>query len=163
MLTLLPSSRSFEAALSEYSQAAFAIHRVRSRSVTGNAEIMTAREVKSHSSIDRFPVVFHSPAGMAETGPLTCRSEKTGRAAKCSAHTESFLRSGLTMKTRNWRGFRAIFGEKLVDFSALQTAWRSAQSRANPSPPENSLLTGIYTGNLRILERAKPHSGSLNC
>jgi len=27
---------------------------------------MTASEVKSHSSIDRFLVVFHSPTGMAE-------------------------------------------------------------------------------------------------
>jgi hypothetical protein len=30
-------------------------------------------EVKSHSSIDRFLVVFHSPTGMAETGLLACR------------------------------------------------------------------------------------------
>jgi hypothetical protein len=35
-----------------------------------------ASEVKSHSSIDRFLVVFHSPTGMAKTGLLACRSEK---------------------------------------------------------------------------------------
>jgi hypothetical protein len=44
-------------------------------------------EVKSHSSIDRFLIVFHSPTGMAETGLLACRSEKTGKASGCSANT----------------------------------------------------------------------------
>jgi hypothetical protein len=48
--------------------------------MTGNPEVMTSGEVKSRSSIDRFLVVFHSPTGMAETGLLACRSEKTGRA-----------------------------------------------------------------------------------
>jgi hypothetical protein len=47
--------------------------------------------VKSHSSIDRFLVVFHSPTGMAETGLLACRSEKTGRASWCNANTMDFL------------------------------------------------------------------------
>src|ERR1700691_4947578 len=99
----------------------------------GSPEIMTAREVKSHSSIDRFLVVFHPPTGMAEPGLLARRSEKTGRAAKCSANTNNFLRSGLTMNTTNCRGFRAIFGKQLSDFSALQTVWRSRQSGANSS------------------------------
>jgi hypothetical protein len=40
----------------------------------------TDQEVKSPSTIDRFLVVFHSPTGMAETGLLARRSEKTGRA-----------------------------------------------------------------------------------
>ena len=57
-----------------------------------------------HSSIDRFLVVFHSPTGMAETGLLACRSEKTGRASWCNANTVDFLRSGLTMKTSELAG-----------------------------------------------------------
>jgi hypothetical protein len=60
---------------------------------------MTASEVKSHSSIDRFLIVFHSPTGMAETGLLACRSEKTGRASRSTANTKVFLWSGVTMKT----------------------------------------------------------------
>ncbi len=56
--------------------------------LTGNPEVTTASEVKSHSSIDRFLVVFHSPTGMAETGLLACRSEKTGGVSRCSANTE---------------------------------------------------------------------------
>ena len=42
----------------------------------GNPEVLTASEVKSPSSIDRFLVVFHSPTGMAETGLPIRRSEK---------------------------------------------------------------------------------------
>src|SRR5271156_7072157 len=53
---------------------------------------MTASEVKSHSSIDRFLVVFHSPTGMAETGLLACRSEKTDRASRFNG--DSNPRSG---------------------------------------------------------------------
>ena len=71
--------------------------------VTGNP-VMTASEVKSHSSIDRFLVVFHSPTGMAETGLLACRSEKTGRVSRCNANTMDFLWSGLTMKTSQLAG-----------------------------------------------------------
>src|SRR5580698_948584 len=58
--------------------------------ITGNPEVMTASEVKSYSSIDRFLVVFHSPTGMAETGPLAGRSEKTGRGSRCNADTKHF-------------------------------------------------------------------------
>ena len=72
---------------------------------------MTASEVKSHSSIDRFLVVFHSPTGMAETGLLVCRSEKTSRVSQCNANTDDFLCSDLTMKagelariSRDFRG-----------------------------------------------------------
>jgi hypothetical protein len=99
--------------------------------VTGNPEVMTASEVKSHSSIDRFLVVFHSPTGMAETGLLACRSEKTGRVSRRNANTKDFLCSGFTMKTANWHGFRAIFGEQVADFSALQTVWRRGR-HSNP-------------------------------
>jgi hypothetical protein len=53
-----------------------------SGSLTGNSEVMTASEVKSHSSIDRLLVVFHSPSGMAETGLLACPSEKTERMSR---------------------------------------------------------------------------------
>jgi hypothetical protein len=88
-------------------------------------------EVKSHSSIDRFLVVFHSPTAMAETGLLACRSEKTGRVSGCNAGPKDFLWSGLTMKLANWRGFRAIFGEQLADSSALQTVWRRGRD-SNP-------------------------------
>jgi hypothetical protein len=63
-----------------------------------SAEIMTASEVKSYSSIDRFLVVFHSPTGMAETGLLARRSEKTGRVSRCEADTKHFLWCGLTVK-----------------------------------------------------------------
>src|SRR5271165_6923867 len=74
--------------------------------------LRTTSGVKSHSSIDRFLVVFHSPTGMAETGLLTCRSEKTGKVSRCNANTEHFLRSRLTMKTselaRISRDFRGI-------------------------------------------------------
>jgi hypothetical protein len=63
----------------------------RSSRITGNPEVMAASEVKSHSPMDRFLVVFHSPTGMAETGLLACRSEKTGRALWCNAHTMDFL------------------------------------------------------------------------
>jgi hypothetical protein len=42
--------------------------------------------------------VFHSPTGMAETGLLVCRSEKTGRVSRCNENTKNFLWSGLTMK-----------------------------------------------------------------
>src|ERR1700691_4612277 len=103
---------------------------------------MTASEVKSHSLIDRFLVVFHSPTGMAETGPLAFRSEKTGRAAKCSANTKNFLRFGLTMKTTDWRGFRTIIGEQLADFSALQTVWRRERD-SNPRAPFATLSLDI--------------------
>jgi hypothetical protein len=47
-----------------------------SERIMNNLEVMIASEVKSHSSIDRFLVVFHSPTRMAETALLTCRSEK---------------------------------------------------------------------------------------
>jgi hypothetical protein len=77
---------------------------------------MTANEVKSHSSIDRFLVVFHSPTGMAETGLLARRSEKKGRASRCKPNTKHFLWSGLTMKTselarisRDFRGTTSGF------------------------------------------------------
>jgi len=70
---------------------------------------MTAGEVKSHSSIDRFLVVFHSPTGNAETGLLACRSEKTGRERKCNANTTDFLCSGSTMKTSELAGISRDF------------------------------------------------------
>jgi hypothetical protein len=59
---------------------------------------MTANEVKSHVN-DRLIVVFHSPSGMAETGLLARRSEKTGRASRCKANTKHFRWSALTTKT----------------------------------------------------------------
>jgi serine/threonine protein kinase len=74
------------------------------RTPTPNPEIMTASEVKSHSSIDRFLVVFHSPTGMAETGLLACRSEKTDRTSRSNANTKNFLWSALTMKTSELAG-----------------------------------------------------------
>ena len=71
--------------------------------------VMTADEVKSHSSIDRFLVVFHSPTGMAETGVLACRPEKAGRASRCNANTKDFLWSGLTMETSELAGISRDF------------------------------------------------------
>jgi len=65
---------------------------------------MTASKVKSHSSIDRFLVVFHSPTGMAETGLLACRSEETDRTSRSNANTKNFLWSALTMKTSELAG-----------------------------------------------------------
>jgi hypothetical protein len=100
-------------------------------SINGVAFTGEGSEVKSHSSIDRFLVVFHSPTAMAETGLLACRSEKTGRVSGCNAGPKDFLWSGLTMKPANWRGFRAIFGEQLADSSALQTVWRRGRD-SNP-------------------------------
>jgi hypothetical protein len=79
--------------------------------MTSNPEVMAASGVKSHSSIDRFLVVFHSPAGMAETGLLACRSEKTGRASWCNANMVDFLWSGLTMKTSELAGVSRDFRE----------------------------------------------------
>jgi len=70
---------------------------------------MTAGEVKSHSSIDRFLVVFHSPIGNAETGLLACRTEKTGRVRRCNANTTDFLCSGSTMKTSELAGISHDF------------------------------------------------------
>jgi hypothetical protein len=84
--------------------------------ITSSSEVMTASEVKSHSSIDRFLVVFHSPTGMAETGLLACRSEKTGRASRCNANTKDFLWSGLTMKTSELAGISRDFREKTSGF-----------------------------------------------
>jgi hypothetical protein len=78
--------------------------------------VMTASEVKSHSSIDRFLVVFHSPTGMAETGLLACRSEKTGRASRCNANTKDFLWSGLPMETSELAGIPRDFREKTSGF-----------------------------------------------
>ena len=92
--------------------------------MTGNLEVMTAGEVKSHSSIDRFLVVFHSPTGNAETGPLACRSEKTGRVRRCNANTTDFLCSGSIMETSELAEISRDFRGKPADFSALQTAWR---------------------------------------
>jgi hypothetical protein len=109
---------------------------------------MTASEVKSHSSIDRFLVVFHSPTGMAETGLLACRSEKTGRASWCNANTMDFLWSGLTTKTTNWRGFRAIFGKQTSGFLCTSdcvaereglSLCHSAQVSVNKAFPANLL------------------------
>ncbi len=77
--------------------------------VVPTATVTTASEVKSHSSIDRFLVVFHSPTGMAETGLLACRSEKTGGVSRCSANTKDFLCSGLTMKTSELAGISRDF------------------------------------------------------
>ncbi len=47
-------------------------------------------EVKSHSSVDRFLIVFHSPGGMTETGLLACPPEKTARVSERDADTEDF-------------------------------------------------------------------------
>ena len=66
-------------------------------SINGVAFTGEGSEVKSHSSIDRFLVVFHSPTAMAETGLLACRSEKTGRVRRCNANTTDFLCSGSIM------------------------------------------------------------------
>jgi hypothetical protein len=48
--------------------------------------------------------VFHSPTGMAETGLLACRSEKTDRTSRSNANTKNFLWSALTMKTSELAG-----------------------------------------------------------
>jgi len=77
--------------------------------MTGSPEVMTAGDVKSHSSIDRFLVVFHSPTGNAETGLLACRTEKTGRVRRCNANTTDFLCSGSTMKTSELAGISHDF------------------------------------------------------
>jgi hypothetical protein len=92
-----------------FSRNSRAAHFLCSGWMTGNPEVMTASEVKSHSSIDRFLVVFHSPSGMAETGLLACRSEKTGRASRCNANTKDFLWSGLPMKTSELAGISRDF------------------------------------------------------
>jgi hypothetical protein len=44
-----------------------------------NPEVMTASEVKSHSSIDRFLVVFHSPTGRAGNRTATLPIGENGR------------------------------------------------------------------------------------
>jgi hypothetical protein len=63
-----------------------------------------------------FVIALRSPAQNPETGPLACRSEKTGRASRSNANTKDFLWSGLTMKTselarisRDFRGTTSGF------------------------------------------------------
>ena len=92
----------------------------------------------SLSQNHRFVIAFRSPDGVAESGLLMRPPEKNGHKAWLWRAAGHFLRSGLEVKVAKLRPFPAIFGEILPDFSAVQTGWRSTQSRANPSP-QNSL------------------------
>jgi hypothetical protein len=93
-------------------------------------------EVKSHSSIDRFLVVSHSPGRIAETGLPIHRSEKT-KAFREGRTRESILSSAVREeKFANWRAFREDFNELRREFASVQTAWRSRQSGANLSLPK---------------------------
>jgi hypothetical protein len=93
-------------------------------------------EVKSLSLNHRFVIALHSPGGVNETGLPECPSEKKGRKA-CPRHaTEHFLRSGLSARVTELRGFPTILRGVQPGFSATQTEWRREQSDANPSPRE---------------------------
>ena len=59
--------------------------------------------------------------------------DKGGKASLCCSMGH-FLRSGLREEVGELRRFLAILRGMQPGFSATQTAWRSAQSRANPSP-----------------------------
>jgi hypothetical protein len=50
---------------------------------------MTASEVKSYSSIDRFLVVFHSPTGMTDRSPGDQRKQAEGRGVTLTRGTFS--------------------------------------------------------------------------
>jgi hypothetical protein len=73
-----------------------------------------------------------------------------------------FLRSGLSMKVAELRGFSAILGRILPEFSATQTVWRSAQSAANPSLPEFPANREKYR-EFADSRPSKPDFISLNC
>jgi hypothetical protein len=104
-------------------------------------------EVKSHSQKDRFLIALHSPDGSRETGLPVSPPERRSAELAFWVQQDTFSESGLSAKHAELRGFSAIFRGKSQGFSAVETCWRRMQSRANPSPPLNSLLTGKNTGN----------------
>jgi hypothetical protein len=71
-----------------------------------------------------------------ETGLLVRRPEKVSAGALSSVLSDTFSSPVRERKRAKLRRFRAISRVMQADFSALQTAWRSMQSRANRSPRE---------------------------
>jgi len=92
-----------------------------------------AYETKALSPHHRFVIALHSPDGVAETGLCVCRPEKN--AENLAAGFDETLSPG-QFEGKTY-GIAAIFSdssEMPLDFSAVQTAWRSRESGANPSP-----------------------------
>jgi hypothetical protein len=75
---------------------------------------------------------------------------------------EHSLRSGLSVKVVEMRGFSAILAGMLPGFSATQNVWRSAKSGANPSPPEFPANREKYR-EFADFGPSKPRFFSLNC
>jgi hypothetical protein len=81
----------------------------------------------------------------------------------CARNTAGhFLWSGFSAKAVVLRGFPTILRGVQPGFSATRTVWRSAQSGANPSPPEFPANREKYR-EFADFGPSKPHFVSLNC
>jgi hypothetical protein len=82
----------------------------------------------------RFVIALHFAGGVIETGLRVGPLEKKARSLAWGVQTGHSLRSGFRAKDTELRRFPAFPSAMQLNFSASQTAWRSAQSHANPSP-----------------------------
>jgi hypothetical protein len=87
-----------------------------------------ADKVKLLSLYHRFVIASHSPDGVVETGLRVCPPEKKRMKACERSKAGHFLRCCFRTEVEELRRFSAIFRARRLDFSALQTVWRSERN-----------------------------------
>jgi hypothetical protein len=103
-------------------------------------------KVKSHSSIDRLLVVFHSPTSMAKTGLLACRSEKTGRVSRCNAKTKDLSLFRFDMETSQLAEISRDYRRTASGFlCAALRAGRAPRGARGLKPPQRPDVCTVYT------------------
>jgi hypothetical protein len=106
-----------------------------------------ADEVNSLGPNPWLVIALHSPYAFVETGLRMCLPEKSQENTAFTAEQSVLCSPAGPGTIAKYGHYSRISAQSERNFCAVQTAWRSAQSGANSSPP-NSLLTGKITGNL---------------
>jgi hypothetical protein len=81
----------------------------------------------------RILIALHSPCALLETRLRMCLPEKTVK-KRPTARAVRSLQSGLPLNNREILALSRISAQNKRNSSAVETAWRSAQSGANLSP-----------------------------
>jgi hypothetical protein len=95
-----------------------------------------AGKVKSLSPDDHCVIALCSPDGSRGITNAKCHPEKMAAKPECSPENDTFSSQIWEGGLQNCAHFSRFSALRSLRFSATQTVWRSAQSAANPSPPE---------------------------